>query len=156
MDESKVSKGRNDRPGTAVELGTYRLEDQVGFVLRKASQRHAAIFLKRMTDQLTPTQWAALVKVAELKSVSQNQLGRDTAMDVATIKGVVDRLIKRGFVTTTPDPDDGRRNLIAMTAEGRDAIAAGLPVAAAITGETLKPLTGDERHRLAELLRKIS
>lgn len=139
-----------------VDLGGYRLEDQVGFYLRKAGQRHASIFMHAMQDDLTPTQWAALVKVAELKSVSQNQLGRDTAMDVATIKGVVDRLIRRGLVTTHTDPDDSRRNLIEITPEGREVIARGLPAAAAITEETLKALNTGERAKLLELLRKIA
>ena len=79
---------------------------------------------------LTPTQWAALVKVGELGSVSQNQLGRDTAMDAATIKGVVDRLIKRGLVKASADPGDHRRSLITLTPPGRDALTAGLPIAA--------------------------
>lgn len=89
---------------TAPVAGGYRLEDQVGFFLRRAGQRHAAIFADRITDQLTPTQWAALVKLVEFDSLSQNLLGRETAMDAATIKGVVDRLLKRGFVATAPDP----------------------------------------------------
>ena len=85
-------------------LGSYRLEDQVGLYLRRAGQRHAAIFAEHMGDDLTPTQWAALVKLAELHSVSQNLLGRETAMDAATIKGVVDRLCKRGLLATAPRP----------------------------------------------------
>ena len=92
-------------------LGGYRLEDQVGFYLRRAGQRHAAIFAGHMADELTPTQWAALVKLAEHHSVSQNLLGRETAMDAATIKGVVDRLSKRGFVATSPDPEASRTPL---------------------------------------------
>jgi DNA-binding MarR family transcriptional regulator len=147
----------NVKPSVApVDLGGYRLEDQVGFYLRKAGQRHASIFMHTMEDDLTPTQWAALVKVAELKSVSQNQLGRDTAMDVATIKGVVDRLIRRGLVTTHSDPGDSRRNLIEITREGRDVIARRLPAAVAITEETLKTLSSAERAKLLELLRKIT
>lgn len=138
------------------DLGGYRLEDQVGFYLRRAGQRHASIFMREMNDDLTPTQWAALVKVAELKSVSQNQLGRDTAMDVATIKGVVDRLIRRRLVTTHTDPDDSRRNLIEVTPEGREVIARRLPAAAAVTEETLKSLNIAERVQLLELLRRIA
>jgi len=99
-------------------LGGYRLEDQVGFYLRRAGQRHAAIFAEHITDELTPTQWAALVKLAEFESLSQNLLGRETAMDAATIKGVVDRLLKRGFVATAPDPDDARRMRVSITRAG--------------------------------------
>lgn len=133
----------------------YRLEDQVGFALRKANQRHTAIFSARMVAELTPTQWAALVKVAELGSVSQNQLGRDTAMDAATIKGVVDRLIRRGLISASADVNDGRRSLIALTSEGARVVENARPVASAITVETLAGLDANERHALMALLGKI-
>lgn len=136
-------------------LGGYRLEEQVGFYLRRAGQRHAAIFAGHMADELTPTQWAALVKLAEHGSVSQNLLGRETAMDAATIKGVVDRLSKRGFVATSPDPDDGRRMRVAITTQGLAAVGRGLEAANAITAETLKPLDTGERRLLIDLLRRI-
>ena len=64
---------------------SYKLDDQVGFVLRQAQQRHAALFASLMIEGLTPTQWAALSKLAEIGATSQNRLGRLTAMDAATI-----------------------------------------------------------------------
>ena len=136
-------------------LGGYRLEDQVGFHLRRAGQRHAAIFAARITDALTPTQWAALVKLAEFDSLSQNLLGRETAMDAATIKGVVDRLLKRGFVATAADPEDARRMRVSITPAGLEAVERGTAAASAINAETLKPLAPAERRQLVELLRRI-
>jgi hypothetical protein len=62
----------------------YRVDQQIGFFLRQANQRHVAIFAGRMGDRLTTTQWAALSKLKEIQPTSQNQLGRETAMDVAT------------------------------------------------------------------------
>ena len=38
----------------------YRLDDQIGFILRQVSQRHTGIFSERMLDGVTPTQWAVL------------------------------------------------------------------------------------------------
>jgi DNA-binding MarR family transcriptional regulator len=137
-------------------LAGYRLEDQVGFYLRRAGQRHAAIFAAHMTDELTPTQWAALVKLAEHQSITQNLLGRETAMDAATIKGVVDRLAKRGFVATSPDPHDGRRMRVSITPEGLAAVERGLEPAALITADTLKPLDTGQRRTLLDLLRKLA
>ena len=136
-------------------LGGYRLEDQVGFYLRRAGQRHAAIFAGHMSDELTPTQWAALVKLAEFESLSQNLLGRETAMDAATIKGVVDRLLKRGFVATGPDPEDGRRMRVSITRAGVAAVERGVAAATSITAETLQPLAPDEQRQLVELLKRI-
>lgn len=136
--------------------GAYRLEDQVGFWIRKAGQRHTVIFSEHMIGDLTATQWAALIKTAELGPVSQNLLGRETAMDIATIKGVVDRLVKRGLMATTNDPADGRRSQITLTAAGAALVNRAKPIAAAITAETLNGLSAAEQQTLIELLRKIA
>lgn len=133
----------------------YRVDQQIGFFLRQANQRHVAIFTGRMGDRLTTTQWAALSKLKEIQPTSQNQLGRETAMDVATIKGVVDRLVARDFIQSAPDPNDGRRLILSLTPDGDAALLRNLATARAVTEETLSPLTSGERMMLIELLTKI-
>jgi DNA-binding MarR family transcriptional regulator len=135
---------------------SYRLDEQAGFLLRQAQQRHTAIFAERMVEGLTPTQFAALAKLQELGAVTQNRLGRLTAMDAATIKGVIDRLRERGFAETRRDPSDGRRLLVDLTPKGRDAAADAIAAGHRITDETLEPLTPTERKRFLELLEKIT
>lgn len=133
----------------------YVLDDQIGFVLRRVTQRHIGIFTGAI-GAVTTTQFAALAKLAELGPLSQNHLGRVTAMDAATIKGVVDRLLKRGFVATAPDPADGRRMQVSITRAGLAAVEQGVSAATAITAETLRPLAAAERRQLLELLRRIA
>jgi DNA-binding MarR family transcriptional regulator len=133
----------------------YRLEDQVGFVLRQVGQRHGEIFVARFGADITAMQWAALAKLGEIGPTSQNQLGRLTAMDVATIKGVVDRLTRRGLTESAPDPDDARRRLVRLTQAGEAFLAAKTPIARAITEATLAPLTEPERATLHRLLVKL-
>jgi DNA-binding MarR family transcriptional regulator len=135
---------------------SYRLDDQIGFVLRQAQQRHTTLFAATMVDGLTPTQWAALAKLWECGGQSQNQLGRLTAMDGATIKGVIDRLTSRGLTASRPDPEDGRRLLIELTEEGLRVYRSAAPVASEITEKTLAPLAETERKILVELLRRIT
>ena len=137
------------------DAGEYRVDQQIGFFLRQANQRHVAIFTARMGDRLTTTQWAALSKLREIQPTSQNQLGRETAMDVATIKGVVDRLGARDLVRSEPDPNDGRRLILSLTPEGEATLNRNLGTALSVTEETLSPLTSGERMMLIELLTKI-
>src|SRR5512143_777430 len=113
--------------------GRYVLDEQIGFLLRVAMQRHTAIFTARMVEGLTQTQFAALAKLHEMGPCSQNQLGRLIYLDAATIKGVVDRLGARGLVTALADPQDRRRRAVALTERGRLVTAAALKVAADIT-----------------------
>jgi DNA-binding MarR family transcriptional regulator len=133
----------------------YVLDEQIGFILRQVYQRHAALFADRFGDEITPMQWAAIAKLAEIGDCSQNLLGRLTAMDVATIKGVVERLTKRGLVATRPDPTDRRRLVVSLSQAGRDVFAEKTPVAAAISRETLQPLAEPERRDLMRLLARL-
>jgi DNA-binding MarR family transcriptional regulator len=143
-----VAARRKRKPG-------YRLADQAGFILRQVVQRHAAIFATGIGDELTPTQWAAMAMLVENGPCSQNRLGRMTAMDVATIKGVVERLARRGFVRLNPDEDDGRRLTVSLTDEGRDAAERNMARALRITEETLAPLSPEEREIFLPLLKRL-
>ena len=133
----------------------YILDEQIGFILRLVSQRHAVIFARDIGINLTPTQWAAVSKLAETGPCSQNLLGRHTAMDVATIKGVIDRLTARGLTETSPDPEDGRRLLVSLTRAGQQLAEKAAPNALAISRETLAPLDAKERETLVALLDRL-
>ena len=133
----------------------YVLDEQVGFILRQVSQRHAVIFARDIGADLTSTQWAALSKLAEVGPCSQNQLGRLTAMDVATIKGVIDRLTARGLTETSADPEDGRRLRVSLTRAGQQLTEKVAGNAIAISKETLAPLDPRERELFVALLEKL-
>jgi DNA-binding MarR family transcriptional regulator len=137
------------------EHGRYVLDDQVGFLMRVAMQRHTSIFTARMIEGLTQTQFAALAKLYEVGPCSQNHLGRLIYLDAATIKGVVDRISARGFVTALNDPRDRRRRAVALTERGRQVTEAAQLVAAEITAATLAPLTEEERRLVVRLLKKL-
>src|ERR1700720_5018598 len=131
---------------------SYVLEEQIVFILRQVWQRHATIFAKEIGIKLTPTQWAALAKLTETGPCSQNQLGRLTAMDVATIKGVIDRLTARGLTETSADPEDGRRLRVSLTRAGQQLTEKVAANALAISKETLAPLDPRERELFVALL----
>ncbi len=132
----------------------YRLDDQVGYLLRRANQRHLAIFAREIGN-LTPMQFATLVRLGEAGALSQNALGRLTAMDAATIKGVVDRLRKAGLVQTENDRTDRRRSIVSLTPEGRALATELIPQARVITEATLAPLSESEQAMFLHLLRKL-
>jgi DNA-binding MarR family transcriptional regulator len=138
------------------DVASYVLEHQAGHLLRRAHQRHTMIFQDGMGDvQLTPTQYAALVKIRDLGQISQNQLGRLTAMDPATIQGVVQRLAARGLVDRTPDAHDRRLMQLRLTAKGRALVQTAIALGVAITEATLAPLSEAERPVFLSLLRKL-
>jgi len=142
-------------PQEATEAVRYVLDEQIGFLLRIAVQRHTAIFTSRMVEGLTQTQFAALAKLHEVGPCSQNHLGRLIYLDAATIKGVVDRLGVRGFVSALADPKDRRRRAVALTDRGRAVTEGAMKSAGDISAVTLAPLTAEEQRMVARLLKKL-
>jgi MarR family transcriptional regulator, lower aerobic nicotinate degradation pathway regulator len=133
----------------------YRLDDQIGYVLRRVTQRHLAIFAAAIPE-VTTTQFAVMARLVEAGPVSQNQLGRAAAMDAATIKGVVDRLARLGLVTTAADPADRRRLTVALTPAGTALYADRVQTALKVSDETLAPLSEAERRALMALLVRLT
>ena len=153
-DKLKSGQVREFFAGSAEE---FVLENYVGHLLRKATQRASEIFQRVMSDfDVTPTQFAALVKLADEGEVSQNVLGRLTAMDPATILGVVSRLRRRNLVDSRLDPNDGRRILLHLTDDGKRLVAEMRSVASAVTTEALSPLTKTESRTFLRLLQKLA
>ncbi len=125
----------------------YDLDEQVGFLLRRANQRHRAIFGAEMPIRIPPTQFAALARLHVDGEVSQNLLGRLTAMDSATITGVVSRLGAQGWVIVVPSELDSRMSLVRLTHEGQVVIESLLEPAHRITEKTLS-VVPDGDHEL--------
>ena len=134
----------------------YILDDQVGYLMRLASKKHASIYQSQTLLGLTATQFAALVRLHEQGKCSQNHLGRLASMDVATIKGVVDRLRQKGYASVEADPNDKRRSLISLTPQGQQLGEDMSPFAHHITAESLAPLTPAQQRKFGTILRKLT
>lgn len=140
---------------TMTQPGDYILDDQIGYVLRRVTQRHLSLF-SDLIPQVTTTQFAVLARLDELGPQSQNLLGRATAMDAATVKGVVDRLARQALVETAPDPADRRRLIVSLTATGTALFHATRAAALQVSSRTLDPLTPAERAQLLALLARLT
>jgi MarR family transcriptional regulator, lower aerobic nicotinate degradation pathway regulator len=142
----------------AARPDAYVLEDQVGHLLRRAHQRATAIFMARLGERfdLTPTQYAALVKLRDEGEASQNRLGRLIAIDPATIQGVIRRLEERRLIERAADEGDRRRTKLRVTPDGEALVDAAIAYGAEVTRETLAPLAPAERARFLAMLRQLA
>ena len=81
------------RPRKTNAKSEYRLDDQVGFLLRVAMQRHTSIFMSRIVKGLTQTQFAALVSdrayVLEKGHVQWQGAMAELAGDTATQRALL-------------------------------------------------------------------
>jgi len=142
-------------PKSGTEQGSYRVENQIGFMLRVAFQYHTSVFTSLMIENLTQTQFAALSKIKELGQCSQSDLIRAIALDTATVNGVIARMRTRGLVQVSEDPGDRRRKFLTLTSEGMTLVNRGETAGENISAVTLSRLSNVERGRLVHLLRKM-
>ncbi|MGC7403102.1 MarR family winged helix-turn-helix transcriptional regulator [Pandoraea pneumonica] len=135
---------------------SYDFHDQIGHLLRRAYQRHVAIFQDAIPDSdLTAAQFVALCTVKEKQSCSLNDIVKTTAIDQATIRGVVERLKARKLIEVNADPNDGRKLLVQATEDGLALINRTVPFAKEVTERTYGTLNPGERVALLFLLRKM-
>ena len=156
MRSNVARRHQEPKPASSPASRPYRIEEQVGYLLRRAHQRASAIFQVSIGDpNITPTQYSSMVKLHEYTELSQNHLGRLVGMDKATMQGVVRRLKERRLVDSRPDPGDARRTLLSLTTEGQRMVNKLQVNGPAVSRETLKPLNVQEQRQLLELLSRI-
>ena len=135
----------------------YRLEDQVGFLLRRAYQRASSNLVEQIgPHDLTAPQFATLARLYERGPLSQNLLGRLVAMEPANIRDVVQRLKKRRLVSTSRAPDDARLILVGLTPTGMALVQDLLPIEVECTARTLASFSAQEKRILYELLNRLA
>src|SRR4029077_5340967 len=118
MRSNVARKQQEPKSAASPTSRSYRIEEQIGYLLRRAHQRASAIFQMTVGDpNITPTQYSSMVKLNEYTELSQNLLGRLVGMDKATMQGVVRRLKERGLVASRPDRGDARRTRLPLTTE---------------------------------------
>ena len=134
----------------------YDFHDQIGHLLRRAYQRHTAIFQAAIPDtDLTAAQFVTLCALKEVQSCSLNDIVKMTAIDQATIRGVVERLRARSLIEVLHDPDDGRKLLVRLSRSGLALIDRTIPFATEVTEQTYGSLNAGERVALIFLLRRM-
>ena len=135
---------------------SYDFSEQVGHLLRRAYQRHTALFQHYIPDsQLTVAQFVVLCALRDHGGCSLSEIVKATVIDQATIRGVIERLKSRDLLQVELDALDRRKVSISLTPEGARMIAEMEPYAQAISEQTFGSLNPAERVALIFLLRKL-
>src|SRR5580692_1733731 len=136
----------------AKNASSYDLDNQIGFRLRLAMQKHTDIFFKNMDVGLTQAQFAAMARLQTTGACSQNKLGRSVGLDTASMVGVIRRLKARKLISIVKNKEDRRRVIIDLTASGRALVAKAIAMGTRANEQTLSPLTQAQRKQLISLL----
>lgn len=126
-----------------------------GHLLRRAQQRHVAVWLRQVSTATTSVQFAALTMLDRRPGASQRQLGDLLDLDRSTIADLVARLERRRLIDRQQDIDDRRQNRLRLTDAGRRELDYLRPRVEAIEPSLTAGLTGPERQELRRLLYRM-
>ena len=88
------------------------------------------------------------IRMSELAHLANGSLSR--------LSNVVKRFEHRGWMTRSPDPDDGRYTIAALTDAGYDVVVQAAPVHLRSVREfVLDPLTAEDREALIRIAGKL-
>ena len=152
MTERSVRLRATDTTGT----DDFVIEDSLGYLVNRAARQMA----QDLAERLRPAgvgigQWAVLLFLWARDGMTQAELARLVAIEPPTMVRTIDRMVRDGLVTRTPDPRDGRAVRIKLTQRGRALRDELIPMAAETNASTLALLTANEGRTLRRLLAKL-
>lgn len=99
-----------------------RIHDSIAYRIHRAQRVLRRHFLGLATTHgldLTPEQWFILNKLVERDGCSQVELCEAIFSDRPNLTRMLVGMEARGWVSRRGDAEDGRRNLVTLTTEGR-------------------------------------
>jgi DNA-binding MarR family transcriptional regulator len=134
-----------------------RIDRTATRLLSRANARAQALRLEAFAEAASTGYISRLLaSLADEGEASQAGLSRRTGIDPSDVVAAVNELLAKGFITRTRDPDDARRNVIALTRAGRAELRRLDAVVAGIQERFLAPLTNAERVQLLRMLEKLA
>jgi len=131
------------------------LTGHAGYLAVLLGQRAQQLFETAIAPMdLRPAAYDFLATVAEGGPLSQRELADTLRVDAARIVAMTDDLEARGLVARSVDPDDRRRNRVALTAAGKALTTRVRRLATKVEGDLLGSLTVDERATLRSLMQR--
>lgn len=137
---------RRESTGLGEALEFMRVVWELDHSLRMASKSMGSAL------GVTGPQRLVIRIVGRFPGVNGGDLASLLHVDPSSLTGVLDRLVRAGFLSRKSDPEDRRRALFALTARGRalDRVRSGTIEAAAV-----RALDGQPRARIAAARRVL-
>ena len=126
--------------------GGIVVDKAIGFWIHRVYQATRNEMYRRFREvgeEITPEQWAVLIRLWERDGLTQTALSEDTFRDKPTMSRILDGLAARGIVERRIDPDDARVRTVHLTRRGRDLEKKLVPVARALVEQLVDGI--DER-----------
>ena len=145
-----------DKPKEKFDLGTYCVEDSVGYLLARSRTKLAkSADVQLMQYDITHPQAGIVLMLSSGKYATAAELARELYIDSASMTRMIDRLQKRGLIVRMPRGDDRRVINVRLTDDGW-ALAKQLPkVYVGVLNQNFADFSPEEVATLKVLLRKL-
>ncbi|MBJ7902235.1 MarR family winged helix-turn-helix transcriptional regulator [Streptomyces sp. NPDC003656] len=131
-------------PGAGLPPSAIQASRDVRTVISRLRRR---ILKASEVDDLTLGQASVLARLSDKGGVTASELAADEGVRHQSMTATVASLAAMGLLERHPDPDDGRRLLIVLTADGRRRVAEGRQARTEwLAGRLLEKCTEDERQ----------
>jgi DNA-binding MarR family transcriptional regulator len=138
-------------------VSDYRLDSLPTWLLSRSSGRAHRLLGDAFADAgARGYHYRVLAALGDLGPASQADLGRRAELDRSDVVTTVDELERSGLVSRSPDPEDGRRKIVTITATGKRRLRKLDGVVADVQEELLAPLSTAERAELIRLLGRVA
>jgi DNA-binding MarR family transcriptional regulator len=124
-------------------------------LLHRAEQLASDCFSQVVGGAITLRQFSVLAAINEKPGLSQSDLVRITGVDRSTLADMMTRMEKRGWITRTSAPLDGRAHSVRLALEGATILKATTPAARAADAAVLDLLARTKQRTFVNVLTKL-
>jgi len=129
---------------------------RLGYLLKHAWLRLGELTGAALAPHgVTGRELAVLLTLAGSEPASQQQAASKLGVDRTTMVALIDALESKGLVARRPHAEDRRRNVVELTASGRDTLASATAAAGSAEREFLAPLAPADIQQLKAALRAL-
>ncbi|MFH1339450.1 MAG: MarR family transcriptional regulator [Candidatus Omnitrophota bacterium] len=107
------------------------------------------------SPQVTTSQMVTLIRIYEKATTRLGNLSREMRVSPPTITGVVDRLVRNGYLRRTQDEEDRRAVNVGLTDKGKKFVEKILSEINKRWYKILARLTEEERENYLRILKRI-
>lgn len=147
--ETRADRHAGEGPGP--ELTT-----RLGYLLKHARLKLGELTAAALAPYgLDGRELAVLLVLAGREPASQQQAARRLGIDRTTMVALLDALEDKGLVTRHPHAEDRRKNVVELTAPGRDTLRDATQASDEAERRFLAPLTEPAARQLKDALRVL-
>ncbi|GEA83769.1 MAG: MarR family winged helix-turn-helix transcriptional regulator [Cellulomonas sp.] len=132
-----------------------QLERELGLFLRRATASSSAM-ARRVHPQLEPSAYELLALIERTPGVRASDLAAYIGVGRGTMSRQLARLGALGLITRTPDPDDFRGQLLALTADGASRLFAAQVARRDFLGRALEDWSPEQISQLTAQLGRLN